>query len=48
LSLAWRRESEKLSTKTLEAVAAMGQSIDKMNKGAEDMYLAATEFKDAR
>lgn len=40
-------ETGKLSTETLKAVAAMGQSIDKMNQGAQDMYLAATEFKDA-
>lgn len=41
------QETEKLSAETLKAVAAMGQSIDKMNTGAQDMYLAATEFKDA-
>jgi hypothetical protein len=41
------QETEKLSAETLKAVAAMGTSIDKMNKGAADMYLAATEFKDA-
>ncbi len=41
------QETEKLSAETLKAVAAMGQSIDKMNTGAQDMYLAASEFKDA-
>ena len=41
------QETEKLSAETLKAVAAMGQSIDKMNTGAKDMYLAASEFKDA-
>lgn len=41
------QETEKLSAETLKAVAAMGQSIDKMSAGAQDMYLAATEFKDA-
>jgi predicted nucleic acid-binding Zn-ribbon protein len=41
------QESEKLSAETLKAVAAMGESIDKMSAGAQDMYLAATEFKDA-
>jgi putative membrane protein len=41
------QESEKLSAETLKAVAAMGESIDKMNAGAQDMYLAATTFKDA-
>lgn len=41
------QESEKLNAETLKAVAAMGESIDKMSAGAQDMYLAATEFKDA-
>ncbi len=41
------QETEKLSAETLKAVAAMGLSIDKMNTGAQDMYLAASEFKDA-
>jgi hypothetical protein len=41
------KESKNLSAETLKAVAAMGDSIDKMNAGAQDMYLAASEFKDA-
>lgn len=41
------QETEKLSAETLKAVAAMGEAIDKMIAGAQDMYLAATEFKDA-
>jgi predicted nucleic acid-binding Zn-ribbon protein len=41
------QESKNLSAETLKAVAAMGDSIDKMNAGAKAMHLAATEFKDA-
>lgn len=36
-----------LSAETIKAVQAMGTSIDKMNEGAQDMYMAAAEFKDA-
>ena len=41
------QETGKLSAETLKAVQAMGQSIDKMNTGAQAMYLAASEFKEA-
>jgi biopolymer transport protein ExbB/TolQ len=40
-------ETDRLTAEVLKAVQAMGTSIDKMNSGAQDMYLAATEFKDA-
>jgi hypothetical protein len=40
-------ETTKLSTQVMNAVHAMGSSVDKMNVGAQKMLDAATEFKAA-